>query len=115
MTCKAVKRALCDVPIIYGGVMSVVIVGGNDCMIRKYKDLCKEYNCTAKVFTHMKTDLKKQIGKPDLLVLFTNTMSHKMAKCAVTEAKCLNTPIERSHSSSASALKVILETYTCKI
>ena len=25
--------------------MSVVIVGGNECMERKYKDLCREYGC----------------------------------------------------------------------
>ena len=65
--------------------MSVVIVGGNDCMIRKYKEICEQYKCSAKVFTHMKTDLKKQIGCPDLLVLFTGTMSHKMARCAISE------------------------------
>lgn len=92
--------------------MSVVIVGGNDCMIRKYKEICEQFKCTAKVFTHMKTDLRKQIGSPDLLVLFTGTMSHKMARCAVNEAKCLGTRIERSHSSSASALRMILENHT---
>lgn len=92
--------------------MSVVIVGGNDCMIRKYKEICEQYKCSAKVFTHMKTDLKKQIGCPDLLVLFTGTISHKMARCAISETKGLQTKIERSHSSSASALKNILETHT---
>lgn len=29
--------------------MSVVIVGGNECMVRQYKNLCKEYSCRAKV------------------------------------------------------------------
>ncbi|MDE6781638.1 MAG: DUF2325 domain-containing protein [Ruminococcus sp.] len=91
--------------------MSVVILGGNDCMIRKYKDICKQYKCTAKVFTHMKTDLRKQIGCPDLLVMFTGTMSHKMARCAVSETKGLPVRIERSHSGSVSALKSILETH----
>lgn len=91
--------------------MSVVILGGNDCMVRQYKDICRQYKCTAKVFTHMKTDLRKQIGSPDLLVMFTGTMSHKMARCAVSEAKGLSIKIERSHSGSASALKNILETH----
>ncbi|MBR2283997.1 MAG: DUF2325 domain-containing protein [Ruminococcus sp.] len=91
--------------------MSVVIVGGNDCMIRQYKEICKQYECSAKVFTHMKTDMRKKIGTPDLLVLFTGTMSHKMARCAVSETKGLCTRIERSHSSSASALKAILENH----
>ncbi len=92
--------------------MSVVIVGGNDCMIRKYKELCEQYKCSAKVFTHMKTDLKRKIGTPDLLVLFTGTISHKMVRCAINETKGLPTQIERSHSSSVSALKNILEIHT---
>lgn len=33
--------------------MSVVVVGGNDRMATRYKDICKEYNCKAKVFTQM--------------------------------------------------------------
>lgn len=91
--------------------MSVVILGGNDCMVRQYKDICKQYKCTAKVFTHMKTNLKKQIGSPDLLVMFTGIMSHKMARCAVSETKGLPIRVERSHSGSVSALKNILETH----
>ena len=31
--------------------MSVVILGGNECMERRYKDLCQSYKCSAKVFT----------------------------------------------------------------
>ena len=30
--------------------MSVVIVGGNECMTRRYKELCAEYNCKAKIY-----------------------------------------------------------------
>ena len=91
--------------------MSVVIVGGNDCMVRQYKDLCREYRCDAKVFTQMKSGLKNKIGRPDLLVLFTNTMSHKMVRCALSETKGQGTVIARSHSSSMAALKSILETH----
>ena len=48
-------------------------------------------------------------GKPDLIILFTNTVSHKMAKCAVAEAKKSNAQIVRCHTSSGSALSEILE------
>ena len=91
--------------------MSVVIVGGNDCMVRRYKDLCKQYQCRAKVFTQMKDGLKNKIGCPDLLVLFTNTTSHKMVQCALNETKGMNTIVARSHSSSMSALRSILEAH----
>ena len=30
--------------------MSVVIVGGNECMVRQYKELCSEYRCKAKIY-----------------------------------------------------------------
>ena len=67
--------------------MSVVIVGGHDRMVCQYKKICKEHNCKAKVFTQMPAKLGNQIGSPDLIILFTNTVSHKMVRCAVAEAE----------------------------
>lgn len=89
--------------------MSIVIVGGNDRMVRQYKELCQEFSCRAKVFTQMKSGLKNKMGTPDLLVLFTSTVSHKMVQCALNEIKGHNPVIARSHSSSMAALKNILE------
>ena len=88
--------------------MSVVIVGGNDCMVRQYKDICDDHGCRAKVFTQMKSGLKNKIGNPDLLVLFTSTMSHKMLRCALSEIKGSKATVVRSHSSSSEALRTIL-------
>ncbi|MGN0178485.1 MAG: DUF2325 domain-containing protein [Monoglobaceae bacterium] len=90
--------------------MSVVIVGGNECMIRQYKNLCSEYKCKAKVYPKMANGLKN-IGSPDLLVLFTNTVSHKMIRCALNETKGHSVRIVRSHTSSINALRNILEEY----
>ena len=81
--------------------MSVVIIGGHDRMVSQYKKICKNYNCKAKVFTQMSASLDKQIGRPDLLVLFTNTVSHKMIRCALDE-------VVRCHTSSGTALTEIL-------
>ena len=90
--------------------MSVVIVGGNERMARQYEDLCREYSCRAKIF--MKTDRGIQnFGTPDLLVLFTSTMSHKMLDIAKGQAKKRNIRVARCHTSSMSALRNILETH----
>lgn len=89
----------------------VVIIGGNECMECQYKDICKKHKCRAKVFTKMKGNLRTQIGKPDLIILFTSTVSHKMVHCALKEAERYGVQVERSHSSSASALQTILETH----
>lgn len=89
--------------------MNVVIVGGNDCMVCRYKKMCKQYKCSSKVFTQMSSSMKDMIGSPDLLILFTNTVSHKMVRCAMSNLKGKDTIIARSHSSSMSALKGILD------
>ncbi len=88
--------------------MSVVIVGGNECMVCKYQAICKQHGCKAKVFVKENGALKRKMGVPDLLILFTNTVSHKMVISAVGEAKRFNIPVCRCHSSSASALNKIL-------
>lgn len=89
--------------------MSIVIIGGHDRMACQYKEICKNFNCKAKVFTQCPSNFKAKIGSPDLLVLFTSTVSHRMAIGAVQEATKNNILIARSHSSSSCALKKILE------
>lgn len=89
--------------------MSVVIIGGHDRMVCQYKKICKKYHCRAKIFTQMSGNLGDMIGSPDLLVLFTNTVSHKMVRCAVNEAEKCHADIVRCHTSSGTALNEILE------
>ena len=91
--------------------MSVVVVGGNDRMATRYKDICKSYNCKAKVFTQMPSNFEDKIGSPDLVVVFTNTCSHKMVLRVNSKAEKQLFAVEKIHSSSASALKSVLEKY----
>ena len=88
--------------------MSVVIIGGNERMVCQYENICREYGCKAKVFAKENGSLKKKMGRPDLLILFTNTVSHKMVISAFQEAKRNNVPVTRVHSSSACALHAVL-------
>ena len=92
--------------------MSVVIIGGNERMVCQYTDICKDYGCKAKVFPKEHGSVKKKIGNPDLMILFTNTVSHKMIRCALDEVRPDTTQIVRSHTSSASALNEILSQRT---
>ena len=88
--------------------MSVVILGGNECMVCQYQNICRQFGCTAKVFPKENGSLKKKLGNPDLLILFTNTVSHKMVVSAFQEAKRQQVPVARVHASSASALHHVL-------
>lgn len=89
--------------------MSIVIIGGHDRMVCQYKKICKNYNCKVKVFTQMSNNLKDQIGNPDLIVIFTNTVSHKMVRCVVSDTDKYKPNIVRCHTSSSNALTEILE------
>ena len=82
--------------------MSVVIIGGNERMVCQYTDICKDYGCKAKVFPKEHGSVKKKIGNPDLMILFTNTVSHKMVITASQEAK-------KNNTSSATALRSVLD------
>ena len=88
--------------------MSVVIIGGHGRMTCQYKDICKQYGCKAKVFTQEENNLEEMIGQPDLIVLFTNPVSHKMAAVARKKAALCGIMLAQSHSGSGSALKNIL-------
>ena len=87
--------------------MNVVIVGGNERMVCQYSEICKNYGCTAKVFAKEHT-LRKKLGCPDLLILFTSTVSHAMVNSVMKEAKRNNVPVARVRSSSGAALNQTL-------
>jgi hypothetical protein len=77
-------------------------------MVCQYKDICKEYGCKAKVYTQAESNLEVLIGKPDLIVLITNPISHKMAIVARKRAALCGIMLAQSHSGSGSALRNIL-------
>ncbi len=93
--------------------MSVVVVGGNDRMATRYKEICSEYKCKAKVFTQMPANFEQKIGTPDLVVVFTNTCSHKMVIRVDNKADKHDFPVAKIHNASVNALKTVLEQY-CK-
>lgn len=77
-------------------------------MVREYKQICKRFHCKAKVFTQQPAKLSKQMGNPDMVIVFTSTVSHTMVHCAVTEAAKKNAEVVRCHTSSGNALTEIL-------
>jgi hypothetical protein len=91
--------------------MKIVIIGGNERMVCQYRDICKNHSCDAKVFVNETGAMKKKIGCPDLVILFTSTVSHRMIFGVVEEAKRNNIPIARVRSGSAHALNQTLLDY----
>ncbi len=84
--------------------MSVVIVGGHDRMHCRYKEICKKFGYKCKVFTQCPANFKNQIGSPDIIVVFTGTVAHKMLSTASEKAQKSGAKMLHLNSSSASAL-----------
>lgn len=92
--------------------MSVIIIGGNEGMSAQYKRICNEYNFEYKQYFKMPANnMKNKIGCPDLVIVFTSTISHKLLKSAVSEANKNKVKVERVQNSSTSALRNILKSY----
>ena len=91
--------------------MSIVIVGGHDRMHCKYKQICKKYGCKCKVFTQCPANFKNQIGCPDMLIVFTGTVAHKMVNVASVQAEKAGACIKHCHSSGGTALDDALKSY----
>ena len=91
--------------------MSVVIIGGNERMERRYKDLCEQYKCKAKVYTKKLGDMKR-IGSPDLLgAVHQHYVSQAILSTILSETKGQDIKVARCQSSSMSALRNVLDTH----
>lgn len=88
--------------------MSIVIVGGHDRMHCRYKEICKRFGCKCKVFTQCPANFKNQIGNPDVVIVFTKTVAHKMVVVASEQAVKSGAKIKHCNSSSACALNDVL-------
>ena len=75
--------------------MSIVVIGGNERMESCYKSIAKSFGYKTKIYTKMSRKMSKSIGKPDAIIIFTSTVSHKMTMKAEEEAKRKNIPKQR--------------------
>lgn len=99
--------------------MSIVIVGGHDRMHCRYREICKKHGCKCKIFTQCPADFRNKIGTPDMVIVFTKTVAHKMAIAASRQAEKSGAVIKHCNSSSGCALNealtgYLLETKGCR-
>lgn len=89
--------------------MSIVLIGGHERMCDIYQRIGKDRGHKVKVMSKMKTDFSKRIGTPDAILIFTDTVSHKMVNNAEMVAKKKNLLVTKCHGSSQTALESMLE------
>lgn len=77
----------------------------------KYKEICRKHGCKCKVFTQCPANFRNQIGNPELIVVFTKTVAHKMLATVSKQAGRNGIKVHYANSSSASALQEVLAKY----
>jgi hypothetical protein len=87
------------------GYMSVAIIGGLDRLKRTYERECLSRGFDARVFSQRIPNMARRMNGVERILIFTGTVAHPMVTEAVRVGKEQNIPVERSHSSSISALK----------
>ncbi|MZG29228.1 MAG: DUF2325 domain-containing protein [Nitrospinae bacterium] len=92
--------------------MSVAIVGGLDRLRRSYEKGCRDMGYRGKVFSKRIPKLANRMSGVSGIVIFTGTVAHPMVEEATRVAREFGIPLERSHSSSVSALKRCLEGFS---
>ncbi|MCR4692999.1 MAG: DUF2325 domain-containing protein, partial [Firmicutes bacterium] len=74
-------------------------------------EICKRFGCKCKVFTQCPADFQNQIGSPDMIIVFTKTVAHKMLKTVSLKASKTGIEVKYCNSSSVCALKECLNSH----
>jgi hypothetical protein len=85
--------------------MCASLIGGMDRLKRDYIDAAKEGGVTLKCFTGKERGIAAQIGESDLVIVFTNKVSHEARREAAKAAKSRNIPLRMLHSCGVSSLR----------
>ena len=89
--------------------MTVAVVGGVKSLEYNYKMILKQNSNRFKLFNKMTPDFDKRIKNVDSVIMFTSTISHKMATNCRKLCRRKNILLVACHSSSINGLKVALK------
>jgi len=76
-----------------------------DRLRREYINAAKATGVDLKVFTGKENSIASQIGSPDLVIVFTNKVSHAARKEVMHYAKSRNIPVKMVHNCGVSSLR----------
>lgn len=85
--------------------MCAAVIGGMDRLKRDYINAAKKEGYRLKVLTGKENRIAGKLGSADLLILFTNQLSHSARREALAHARKKNIPVVQSHSCGVSSLR----------
>ena len=85
--------------------MSAIIIGGNECMGRTYRDVCARYNISARTIPLKKGSIANRLGTPDYIFVCMDTVSHPLVISAQKEARKHGAQLVKLSRGSVAALE----------
>jgi hypothetical protein len=92
--------------------MNIALIGGIDRLERHYHEEALRAGVDLRVFNCSEINIGAKLKQADAVVIFTNKVSHRMKKQAVTAAKSNAIPVFMHHSCGVCTLRDCLNCLT---
>ncbi|ABB37084.1 hypothetical protein Dde_0283 [Oleidesulfovibrio alaskensis G20] len=92
--------------------MCATLIGGMDRLKREYIDTARKSGVDLKVFTGKENRISGQMGSTDLVIVFTNKVSHSARKEVMQYARSRSIPVAMIHSCGISTLRQCLSNHS---
>lgn len=88
--------------------MCITLIGGMDRLKADYMAAAQADGHELKCISRNERNFTDKIGSPDIVLIFTNKVSHEAKRKALQTAKSRGIPLEMIHSCGLSSLKEFL-------
>ena len=88
--------------------MCVTLIGGMDRLKADYEAVAREKGWQLRHVSRNEANFRSKAGEPDLLIVFTNKVSHEAKRKALLLAKSRAIPVKLVHSCGLSTLRECL-------
>lgn len=85
--------------------MCVTLVGGMDRLKAEYMAAAREHGCSLRCVPRNERHFEGKIGNPDMLIIFTNKISHEAKRKASDLGRARGIPVCLAHSCGVSTLR----------
>ncbi|MDD6181593.1 MAG: DUF2325 domain-containing protein [Desulfovibrionaceae bacterium] len=85
--------------------MCAALIGGMDRLRQEYINAARKQGISLRCFNGGECGIETKLGSPDMLIMFTNMISHEARKKVVAVARGQNIPLHMLHSCGVSSLR----------
>ena len=94
--------------------MCIALIGGMDRLDKHYKEVAELAGLSLQIFSRSQTNIAAKLKKADLMVIFTNKVSHRVKTEAMQTAKSCGIPVIMRHTCGVCTLRECLECFRTK-